>query len=149
MQNFKVKIIPFKGANRGGIKHNQIHQSELCRQAMLDLMDEFLLYYDAIPQYHHKKKLPGTGSDPAQTQAWHIKQLKKNMSGRRQNVSHRIYEADVLRHNNLVEDIVKQLDASGKPDAYLTKVIDNYWIDMTEDTKYNSAEQFLKLVKFN
>jgi len=148
MQKFTVKLKPFSSINRGGVAHNQIHQSELCRQQMLDLIEEFQLFYNAVPQYHHKNKLPKTGVDSKQTQAWHVKQLTKNHAGRRSNPSYKLYQADVLRHNNLVQDIVAQLDREGKSDAQLIKVIDTYWIDMEEDTKYNSATHFLKLVKF-
>ena len=148
MKKFTVKLKPFSKVNRGGVAHNQVHQSEPHRQEMLDLIEDFQLFYNAVPQYHHKKKLPKTGADASQTQAWHVKQLTKNHAGRRAMTTHKLYEADVLRHNNLVESVLNSLDREGKSDAYLVKLIDTYWIDMEEHTKYNSATHFLKLVKF-
>ena len=114
---------------------------------MLDLIEDFQQLHDALPQLHHNKKLRKTGNDPKQTQKWHKKQLTKNHAGRRSNPSNLLYQADILRHNNLIEDCIAQLDALGNTDQTLIQLLNNYWILAEENKKFSSASIFNKLVK--
>jgi len=147
MNKFTVKLKPFGTSNKGGVTHNQIHQSEFQRQHMLDIMEDFLLLFNKLPALHHKNKLRRIGLDPAKDIKWHIKELTKNNKGRRDNIKHLIYEADVLRHNNVVEDVVNQLDNKGNTSEQLKEVLDEYWILLDENKKLSAAERFHKLYK--
>jgi len=148
MKTFKVKLEAFKTTNRGGEKHLKIHQPELQRQQMLDKTENLLLFYTKLVNQHHKQRLrKASDIDGEQTQAWHYKHLSKNLAKRRHNPSYLIYEADVLRHNNLLEDLIKQLDKLGNSKTQLLQIITDYWIDMMEDKPLTSVNLFHKLTK--
>ena len=147
MHKFIVKIKPFASSNKGGVAHNQLVQPDPAKQLMMDTMEQFTAFFNNMRNYHHKEKLPRTGNDAAQTQKWHIKEITKNNINRRNNINHLIYEADVLRHNNVVEDIVNQMDRAGNTDAVLISFIELYWILLEENKKFSAQNLFHKLYK--
>ena len=131
MKQFTVKLKPFDSVNAGGEYHNKLIQPELQRQQMLDKTEALLQLYDAKPGLHHKQELRKVCDiDGKRTQQWHYNKIKKNLKGRRTKPNYLIYEADVLRHNNLLEDLIKQLESKGNTDQQLLQVITSIWINM-------------------
>jgi hypothetical protein len=145
MNKFKVKIKPFKSKNAGGVAHNQLHQPEAQRQKMLDMSELLIQLYNKLTSTHHKKPLPAVGLDGERTQVWHIKKLSSNTSGRRANINHLIYEADVLRHNAVLKDIINQLGAKGNTPEALASIMDELYIELDEDKPFNSSDSFNRL----
>lgn len=148
MDKFKVKIKPFKSNNLGGVAHKQLHQPEPQRQKMLGMTEDLIAVYKSMPSIHHKKKLPAVGLDGQKTQQWHIKKLADNTSGRKEHMNHLIYEADVLRHNAVLEDIIKQLGKKGNSQDKLDTIRDALYIELDEDKPLSSANLFNKLATF-
>lgn len=147
MNKFKVKIKPFKNKNKGGVAHKQLHQPETQRQQMLDMTEQLLELYSSCPGVYHKNSLPAVGLDGERTQAWHIKKLSSNTQGRRENINHLIYEADVLRHNAVLMDIINQLIEKGNTQEKLTSIMDDLYIELDEDKPFNSSDLFHRLTK--
>lgn len=148
MDKFKVKIKPFKTNNKGGVSHKQLHQPEPQRQKMLSMTEDLIAVYKSMPSIHHKKKLPEVGLDGKRTQEWHIKKLTSNTSGRKEHINHLIYEADVLRHNAVLEDIIKQLGKKDNSQESLDAIRNELYIDLEEDKPLSSANLFNKLATF-
>ena len=147
MKKFKVKIKPFKSKNKGGVAHNQLHQPEAQRQQMLNMSELLIKIYNKLTSTHHKKPLPAVGLDGERTQAWHIKKLSSNTSGRRENINHLIYEADVLRHNAVLMDIINQLIEKGNTQEKITSIIEDLYIELDEDKPFSSSDSFHRLTK--
>jgi hypothetical protein len=148
MSKFKVKIKPFKSKNKGGVPHMKLHQPESQRQQMLVMTENLIKVYNKLTSTHHKKPLPAVGLDGERTQAWHIKQLSRNTSGRKEHMNHLIYEADVLRHNAVLEDLLKQLGKKGNTTELLNDIRNELYIELDEDKPLSSANLFNKLAKF-
>jgi hypothetical protein len=112
---------------------------------MLNMSELLIQMYDKLVSTHHKKPLPAVGLDGQRTQAWHIKKLSSNTQGRKDNINHLIYEADVLRHNAVLKDIINQLGAKGNTPEQLASIMDELYIELDEDKPFNSSDSFNRL----
>ena len=141
----QVKYKSYDSNNRGGIKHQQViptgANSNQKRINMIETMQEFYQLFDKESKWHHKRKLTKQKYDPAWTQHKNLEEAKKNNDKRSFSVaSHHVWEADILRHNAVVDDVVYSYLAKCSANSYKDKderdlyveIYDLYYIELLD-----------------
>ena len=142
---FSAKLKEYDSPNRGGIRHKQVMpvgaNANDIRIESIELMQEFNRLFERTSVWHHKNKLPKQQYDPAWTQHKNLAEAKKNNHKRKATVqTHYAWEADILRNNVVVDDVVssnlKRLKAEGWNNsaevALYCEIYERYYIQVID-----------------
>ena len=151
---FTAKFNEYGSPNRGGKRHKQViptgaNGDELRIQAIA-VMQEFYQVYHRNSNWHHNSKLSKQKYDSAWTPAKNLEEAKKNNDKRRPSVkSHHVWEADILRHNVVVEDVVysnllrisRSHSVDPEEQELYCEIYDRYYIEVVD---YHGAKTNFK-----
>tara|TARA_R110000772_G_scaffold228586_1_gene339299 strand:+ start:409 stop:885 length:477 start_codon:yes stop_codon:yes gene_type:complete len=142
---FRAKFNEYDRPNKGGMRHKQVipvgANANDIRIESIELMQEWHDLYQKNTQWHHTEKLPKQNYDPAWTQHKNLAEAKNNNDKRKTTVqTHYAWEADILRNNVVVDDVVStnlqrlQLDDwnnSEERDLYC-EIYDRYYQEIVD-----------------